>query len=642
LFLAVAIVVVGVSCEQNKPIPSPERTLSVNLNVVSDIATRAAATDAENRFDVFLFDATSGLLEAVQRNVTASAPEAGNVAGESKIGQVTFTVVGEGSKNILAVANGASQVSLPSISVGVTTYDQMLETITLLPSGGVPGSPFVMSAYANSVAAEGSATLSLRRRVAKIVVENLSEQDGLVINTLQITQTADRSYLFQEGIPEDVTYVDYTAVEASGATAFYVYPQPAATNQLALTVSGTINGVDFSQSLPMQPASGADMSSNIQYSVKVSIDDAVVQLETTEQVVEEWGTNENITGEIGLPLNVLTKIPDPAFLEHCLSKMPEWDTNADGLLSVAEAAAVTDINVWREYDSVTGSYTGKIASLEGIEYFTGLTSLLCGGNQLTTLDISKNTALTHLSCGGNQLTWLDVWTNTALTYLDCSGNQLTWLGVPNNTALSMLFCGSNQLATLDVSNNTALYMLYCESNQLTALDVSNNTALGWLYCDSNQLTSLDVSNNTALTSLGCYYNQLTALNISNNTALESLFCLSNQLSALDVSKNTALTNLACNDNQLTTLDVSNNTALTFLNCQYNQLTSLDISKNTALYYLECSNNPGDGVSKFPVTAWFDNNSIPTGTAPSGNEYFFTTDSWDYNGVTITPDYQKAI
>jgi hypothetical protein len=530
-----------VSCKQDKPIdnPAPTRTLSINLNVVSDIATRAAATEAENRvnaFDVFLFDATSGLLEAVQRNVTASSPEAGNVAGESKVGQVTFSVVGEGTKNILAVANGMGQVSLPSISVGITTYNQMLEATALLPSSGVPGSPFVMSGYANAVVTDGVATLSLRRRVSKITFENLSTEEGLVINTLQIAQTADRYYLFQEGHPEEVNYVDYAAVNASGTTALYVYPQPAATNQLALTVTGTFNGVDFSQSLPIQPASSVGISSNMQYAVKISIDDAVVQFKTTEQVVEEWDNGNDITGEIGLPANVLTKIPDPAFLEHCLSKMPEWDTNNDGILSVAEAAAVRIISVNGYYDSKTKSNTGKIVSLEGIEYFTGLTTL---------------------------------------------------------------------------------------------------------YCNNNQLTSLDLSKNTALTGLNCYANQLTSLDVSKNTALTGLYCYDNLLSALDVSKNLALKDLRCYNNQLTSLDLSNNTALDHLRCYNNQLTSLDLSANTALFELICDRNPGDGESKFPIMVWFDNNSIPTGTASSGGTYSFSRGSWTSNGKTIIPDYQIA-
>ncbi len=188
----------------------------------------------------------------------------------------------------------------------------------------------------------------------------------------------------------------------------------------------------------------------------------------------------------------------------------------------------------------------ELTSLRGIEYFESLTELACIHNQLTTLDVSKNTALTSLNCWGNQLAALDVSKNTALTYLDCNDNQLT---------------------TLDVSKNTALTHLDCDDNQLTALDVSKNTALTKLFCEENQLISLNVS------------------------------------------RNTVLTDLWCSDNQLTALDVSKNTALTYLRCGDNQLTALDVSKNTALIWLNCKWNPGDG-SVFPVKAWFDNNSIP--------------------------------
>ena len=156
--------------------------------------------------------------------------------------------------------------------------------------------------------------------------------------------------------------------------------------------------------------------------------------------------------------------------------------------------------------------------------------------------------------------------------------------------VTVLFCSENQLTTLDVSKNTALTKLACDTNQLTALDVSKNTALTILDCTYNQLTALDVSQNTALTWLNCYNNQLTALDVSQNTALTSLDCNTNQLTALDVSQNTALTDLNCYDNQLTALDVSKNTKLTKLMCWRNQLTALDVSQNTALAYLYCSGN----------------------------------------------------
>ena len=228
----------------------------------------------------------------------------------------------------------------------------------------------------------------------------------------------------------------------------------------------------------------------------------------------------------------------------------------------------------------------------------------------------------------------------AITRLDVSGTYenrgtLTSLqGIGYFESLTDLRCDYNQLTALDVSQNTALTDLSCSSNQLTALDVSRNTALTYLDCYNNLLTELDVSRNTALTELHCSGNHLTTLDISMNTALTKLYCAINELTTLDVSRNTALTELHCANNELTTLDVSQNTALTVLSCFSNELPSLNISRNRALTKFDCSYNPGDGVSSFPVTAWFNNDTKP-------GDLEIDEEQWKYDGKTITIDFRKA-
>ena len=255
-------------------------------------------------------------------------------------------------------------------------------------------------------------------------------------------------------------------------------------------------------------------------------------------------------------------------------------------------------------------------------------------------DFAKELQKQGIIADAGNITPEDMEKIAAITSLDVSGTEdapgaLTSLqGIEYFESLTFLKCDSNQLTSLDVSANTALTFLMCNSNQLTSLDVSANTALTYLYCHSNQLTKLDVSANTALTYLSCSSNSLTSLDVSRNTALTDLWCESNQLTELNVSANTALTQLVCNANQLTELDVRQNTALTGLWCYDNQLTKLDVSANTALTWLSCENNPGDGVSTFPVTAWFDNETVPAGLNVHSS-------SWRYDGKTITIDFRKA-
>ena len=330
-------------------------------------------------------------------------------------------------------------------------------------------------------------------------------------------------------------------------------------------------------------------------------------------------------------------IPDPKFKAYLLEVA---DMDNDGVLTLQDAKAWNESSSEKKFDI---SYN-FITSLKGIEYFTALTSLNYRNNQLTTLDLSKNTALKELDCyNSKKLTYLNVSNNTALETLECSFCSLTTLDLSKNTALTSLNCGNNQLTFLDVSKNTALTSLSCYSNQITILDVSKNTALTSLSCYSNQITILDLSKNTTLTKLYCNNNQLTVLDVSNNTALTSLGCNNNQFTTLDLRKNTALKILRCYSNQITNLDVSNNTALETLYCYENQLTTLDLSNNTALTSLNCSNNQ---LTTLDVSNTSLNNS--TGSSPlkckmSTLNTLYLKTGWKIKGINenMNEDYINA-
>ena len=378
--------------------------------------------------------------------------------------------------------------------------------------------------------------------------------------------------------------------------------------------------------LTVTPASGTAGEQTVELSAtrnyRTSARTAYADLTCGEQSVRLTVTQAAASGDTDFTAQF-----DPDFAKELQKQGIIADAENITPEDMEKIAAITSLNVSGSYDD-----PGTLTSLQGIEYFESLTELWCAYNELTSLDVSQNTTLTELRCYDNQLTSLDISRNTALTALFCNNNQLTELDVSQNTALTDLDCNVNQLTALDVSRNTALTDLRCGENQLTELDVSRNTALTLLLCGGNQLTELDVSPHTELKRLICYSNQLKTLDVSRNTKLIHLNCISNELTSLDVSQNTTLTELRCYGNQLTTLDISRNTALTTLWCYSNQLTSLDISRNTVLNNLNCSYNPGDGVSAFPVTAWFD-------TKPENLTVNQT--SWTYGGVTITIDFRKA-
>ena len=212
---------------------------------------------------------------------------------------------------------------------------------------------------------------------------------------------------------------------------------------------------------------------------------------------------EELTDNYGIIPLAEYVLPDKAFREY----LKEFDTNGDEILAPAERYAVTEIHAGDK----------NISNLYGIQFFPNLKMLYCYNNQLTKLDVSKNTALVYLDCSQNQLTELDVRQNAALWGLFCDGNQLSSLDVSNNTALDRLDCHLNNLTSLDVSQNPELWLLNCSINQLTELDVSKNTNLKSLYCSDNQLTELDLSRNNKIFELEANNNYLTSLNVNNTS-----------------------------------------------------------------------------------------------------------------------------
>lgn len=230
-------------------------------------------------------------------------------------------------------------------------------------------------------------------------------------------------------------------------------------------------------------------------------------------------------------------ITNPAFI-NAVGEQVNWElTGGIVYLTKANKKAIEDVTSLK----IEGK---NLTDISGIEYFTQLTSLYCGNNQLTALPVENLTNLTSLSCFGNQLTALPVKNLTQLTSLSCGDNQLTALPVEDLTNLTSLRCSDNQLTELPVESLTNLTSLYCNNNQLAALPVKKLTLLEQLNCGMNLLAELDIEKLTQLKNLSCYNNQLTSLPVGKLNNLNVLNCHDNRLTELDI-RNLNLDNLYC-------------------------------------------------------------------------------------------------
>lgn len=123
--------------------------------------------------------------------------------------------------------------------------------------------------------------------------------------------------------------------------------------------------------------------------------------------------------------------------------MKTFDTDDNNILSDTEIAAVKKIDC-----------KGRaITNLKGIEYFTALEYLYCHDNELTELDLRRNTKLKELNCSTNRLTVLDLSQNPKLKMVICSDNALTALNLSSNSKLTNLNASGN-IREITLTGNT--------------------------------------------------------------------------------------------------------------------------------------------------------------------------------------------
>ena len=205
--------------------------------------------------------------------------------------------------------------------------------------------------------------------------------------------------------------------------------------------------------------------------------------EVVKEIVEEEIIEEEVLEALPMMLTAPTPVssglaidetnfPDANFRSYVLAK---FDSNGDEKLDDEEIANVKYIF----------APSKTISSLKGIEYFTELLELDCGNNQLTSLDVSKNTKLVKLICSKNALTSLNTSHNPLLKKLDIYDNKITSIDVSQNTELETLYIGRNPIETLNVKNNVKLMELQSELNNLTSIDLSNNSPSMTLYMANN-------------------------------------------------------------------------------------------------------------------------------------------------------------
>lgn len=217
-------------------------------------------------------------------------------------------------------------------------------------------------------------------------------------------------------------------------------------------------------------------------------------------------------------------LPDSNFVQFLRSNYG-WTLYGSNALIVAEAAKVKGSFV------CTGA---RIQDVQGIQYFTKVTSIDLSDNLLTSLpDFPANDSLQKLVLNNNKLSRLPNLSKcTRLRSLDVVGNQLTQLnGVEKNKGLKQLICNNNTLTQLPILDSLPnLVALDASHNRLGQFPkVGKTNKLQNIHLNNNLLTTLpDTLYFPKLVKMWLYNNQLDfrqLLKLTTAKGYDSLFAV---------------------------------------------------------------------------------------------------------------------
>ncbi len=242
----------------------------------------------------------------------------------------------------------------------------------------------------------------------------------------------------------------------------------------------------------------------------------------------------------------VVNIPDTALLNYLISE--GIDLNADGMIQLSEADQVVHLTILDQQ---------KIFSIEGLNSFRNLESLLLSSTSIVSYDLSGASKLKKLHLASNNfLTDLNLNGLTSLTSIYCIGNDaMNELDIVGNESLSFVYVSSTLLKSMNLVDLPSLKVLNIGSNawlkslHLNGLDSLTNFSLRW----NTSINKFELSDAKLLSSFEMQYVD----------GLDSLFLFDlPSLKTIDISDNDKLSHIELGSlDNIVEVDIHNNPSL---------------------------------------------------------------------------------
>lgn len=266
------------------------------------------------------------------------------------------------------------------------------------------------------------------------------------------------------------------------------YKQPLAQSTIRVTVWSNI---PYAVQIPEAAKSWLTLQAQPSVPTAWSSQELVFNLAAAAEYRISSITIASTDGKVSIPLSiqqgepVTFPIPDPNFRQYLLDSGFISEL-AGGYVTTAAGAAATKIDAYETLWGVKGC-----ESLEGIENFQNMTTLICWYGRIRILDVSKNLKLTGdiSQWGPNPFEELHLPPSIAAlvlpdklyNYNEKTGSYPTTYTyserlVVTGEELQMINVSNNKLKTLDVSGCPNLYDLRCQQTGQTLTTITMSEA----------------------------------------------------------------------------------------------------------------------------------------------------------------------
>lgn len=270
------------------------------------------------------------------------------------------------------------------------------------------------------------------------------------------------------------------------------------------------------------------------------------------------------------------------------------------------------------------TFNELISNFKGIEYFTGLKTLLVSDYQGAELDLSKNTKLTELILHNpRNLTKLTLGQKPDLTKLVINTHNAAIENVqkyPNTQDYRL------PLAEIDLTACPQIHALDLSNTSIRQLNLAETTLLLTLYLENTAISDLDLSQHIYLKQLNINKTNITSLDLKESQQLKELHAENAKLKYLDISNSKELELLNVNNNELRRLNLRDYSQLKLLWCVNNPLLSLDVPKhedlllNTKKRTVTQNYNTGENIHVYSFQHDYKESVIFARLNPETNKY----------------------